>query len=651
VSKVPDGSCGSSIDYYSLNVGSSTAKTLNNTYTIAPIYEVQIVRIAAPSLSNELFFTTEDATGYFTLSYDGTSTQPISSHASSTDLRDALEALPSIETLSISRSLSLEQLTGTVSATPGSSTLSCSSICDFSELREGDIVSVNSLWFKVSLGYSFANTPNQIPLALYNDSSIVTFYNGPLLSIAPIFRWARGFEWTITFLSVSTTASDGTPIVLPLSSSQAELNPIDSSISIRPQDCVNCFYINQLTVWNLYYLQLRAHNVNGFGPFALTTGTPKEVPGPPTSVIADVVSGTQIELFFGPPAGYNSDIIQYTVQWDTNDSFSNVYAGGASCASSGYGQCQLSGITIAGNPPFDYLVNYLTIDTLYYLRVSAANSVSPPMENFPTENVRWSAVVSVVTANQVPQVPRIVTVVSSGLTSLQVYFFAPTGDGGLPIISYTISWDASPLFTDPSTYGQVTISVNDISVLNTQTGQLIYQIQGLVTGTYYWVQVTATNSVGDSIPGVASGSAQPGGKPNAPDTVAIALLAMGTAPITRVSVMWSPPSGLYADGGSSITGYLIEWWTSASVDRVQLIQYRTKTYPLAQIGQFTLTFSPNPDVKLTSNPIPWTVSAANFRSELLDMGYSSYLNFTQLYIGDVSVSQSIIPSKGYQWTM
>ena len=647
-SEVQVGNCGAPVDYYSLDVGSAGSYT-NTSYTIVPSYNIQIVRIAAPSLAHEVYYTDEDATGFFQLGYNNHYTAPISSHASETAIRDALERLPDIQTVSVKRSLSVMPLEATVRANPGDYNLVCDGICHLERLREGDVIFVNNLWFKVATGFVLVDphSATKIPLALYNDSSITTFYNGAPINNEPVFIWARGFEYTIHFLAVSTVDAQGKNVVLPLDSPKHGLNPTDATVSVRHQDCNDCFLVPNLIVWRRYFLRLRGHNRNGLGAYASTTGTPKEVPGPPTDVSLQVITGTDLRLLFSPPAGYNSDIIAYIVQWDRDDQFTQVYgAGGASCTTIEYGQCTVTGAAIASSPPFNYLIQRLLLHNIYYVRVSAINSVSPRMDLFPRENVKWSAVVHAYTDYQAPSIPLGPNVITSGLTSLQVFFVPPLFNGGIPITNYTITWDSSPNFDNAATFGSVIIPVDQLEVLNIHTNQRIYEIHNLVTGVYYWVRVMASNSIGDSIVAVTPTSAQPGGKPQAPSSALVSTLRASDNKITTATLNWLPPYGVHSDGGVPITGYLIEWWTDRSIPDVQLVQYRSKNYPVAQLGQFTLTFSNVPNKLEITNAMSWKVSPYNVRSELLNMGWNTTGG---ALLGDISVEKSNILNKGYQW--
>jgi len=413
-SEVVVGSCGAPVDYYSIEVGDSLGNVAQ-IVTVAADYATQFVRIEAPSLFGSLYFVGEDVTGYFKLSYGAHVTGPISAHAGEQDVRDALEALPLVNTVSVVRSYSAQLLDATVTAIPGAQFLPIVPSVG-ADLLAGELIRVGGDWYRVAYSYDGVGA---LPLAKANDSSIVTFYDGAE-GVTEIFRWARGFEWAVTFLSVEGD-------VMPLESPKHGINPLDAALSIRPADCLDCAFVSGLSPLTTYYLNIRAHNPKGFGVYQMVSGVPKEIPGAPNAISATSLSGTQLEVFFSPPSGVISDITQYTVQWDVSENFTDVTTLTPSCATAGYGSCELTGATISVVPPFQYLINFLTEGTRYYVRVAARNSVSLSNTIDTEDPTRWSEVVSAITANQAPSAPVAVSSSVSGPTSLQVLIAPPQG--------------------------------------------------------------------------------------------------------------------------------------------------------------------------------------------------------------------------------
>ena len=170
----------------------------------------------------------------------------------------------------------------------------------------------------------------------------------------PLYRWARGYEWTVIFLSVD---GGDNAVVRALSSPKHSLNPPTASVAIRPADCLGCFYIDSLIAGNQYVIDIGAINSDGQGTSASITATPSEIPGPPSSVLAVILSGIQVEVFFSPPSGNALGITAYTVSWDTVPDFTHSISSTASCSSDGYGTCTVSGVALSGIPPYAYVIS------------------------------------------------------------------------------------------------------------------------------------------------------------------------------------------------------------------------------------------------------------------------------------------------------
>jgi len=638
-SQVPLGECGSNVDLYELKVG-QTQSSATQTLNFAPDYTVQRVRLAAQSLFDNSYFTGVATSGYFQLTYNGETTGPISAVATASDLRLALEALTGINTVKVERSFSYTSLAGTVQAVPGLQYLTCLDSCGFPSLFPGELISVGGGWYKVAQSYS--SDPKKLPLALMNDSSVITSYSGLTSNSATIARWARGYEWTVSFLSVST------PSVVPLGSMKHGLNPVDSAVSIRPKDCVSCLYINGLTSFSQNFLTLRARNSIGFGNGGMVIGVSKEIPQSPSSVRVESVSGSQMTTFFAPPSSGlgTADITSYTVQWDTNEFFTSMNLN-PSCSTSGYGSCDISGSSIQVNPPFQYLIQQLSTGTKYYVRVAARNSVSAQQASSNVDFTKWSGTVNGVPNDRAPSAPIAVVATLSGKQSVQVLTTVPISTGGQPITAYKFEWDSAVSFASTS-YSTVTIPVSQLNALFIG-GPLVYEISPLTTGATYNIRVSAVNIKGTGPYTLTTAGVTLAGKPLAPSAVTLSMATAQSTPITSVNVSWTAPSGPMATGGSPVTGYLIEWWDGTSLPEIQIIRFTAA--PGSPSGTFSLKFQPNPT--LTAPPSTSSLSfdehAIDIRSELMNIAYDA--NSATPLIGDVRVTGTNLLGKGYQWTV
>merc|ERR1711968_212861 len=105
------------------------------------------------------------------------------------------------------------------------------------------------------------------------------------------------------------------------------------------------------------------------GPEIETIGVPKEIPGSPTFVSLKSFSGTELMLSYSPPStGGLNDINRYTIEWDTDVNFKNAKSNVANCFTAGFGRCEITGASIAGQAPYKSLLSQLQISTKYYAR-------------------------------------------------------------------------------------------------------------------------------------------------------------------------------------------------------------------------------------------------------------------------------------------
>ncbi|NCY03712.1 MAG: fibronectin type III domain-containing protein, partial [Planctomycetia bacterium] len=140
-----------------------------------------------------------------------------------------------------------------------------------------------------------------------------------------------------------------------------------------------------------------------------------------------------------------------------------------------------------------------------------------------------------------PGIPSAV-VGMAGNAQVSLAWTAPSTTGGAAITDYVVEYK--------TTAAAVWTTFNDgVSSLTTAT------VTGLSNGTSYLFRVSAKNVAGT---GAASEqvSATPATVPGAPLGVIV------TADRARALVTWSAPS---FDGGSPITGYLVEWFVNGSL--------------------------------------------------------------------------------------
>jgi hypothetical protein len=644
-SQGPSAGCGAPVETYSVELGTSQSSS-SVVLPLTPNYRKQRVRVSAP-MKNLFYFDDRDAVGTFQLSYNGATTGNINAHGGVTDVREALESLPDVTTVDVSRAYGAEELYYKVSVAKGATSLTCAAgyVCDFN-LPAGELIRVGGLWYSVK--YTHAYPATSLALAEVGDSSTATSYQGTTGTSLPLYRWSRGYEWTITFLETADGA------VAPLSSPGHKLHPVGSELSILSDDCNDCAYVTGLSPWTNYFLKARSRNVHGYSTFSTAVASPKEVPSAPAHVSAVSVSGTEIQVTFAPPAGNSNDVTQYTVEWDTNAAFSNMASTSLTC-SGAYGQCQVTGAALTGAPPFKYLIQGLSTANKYYVRVAARNSISIS-SGMTAANTRWSGVVSATTSDQAPSAPVLVESQTAGPTQMQVRITQPLSTGGSAITNYYIEWSASSSFQDPSTKGAANVTVGSLVSLSSTVK--VYEVTGLTSGKTYWVRVSAQNAIGTGATTAASSGQLIAGKPAIPATATLVTATEQTTPITTATASWSVPS---SDGGSPITGYTVEWWEDGAVPEVQVVSFTSATYfnPVtaytSSYHPFKLTYAPSTTTKHSTADLPFSIDAYNVRAALINLGQTDSSNtptfdFKDL-VGDVSVSRSYLTNAGYAWTV
>ncbi len=354
-------------------------------------------------------------------------------------------------------------------------------------------------------------------------------------------------------------------------------------------------------------------------PAYATTGTITSAPGVPTGLTATASGPTAINLAWTAPSGSNRcNISGYEIEWsaDGNDPWTDVIANTMSTAttytdaglsaattrhyrvkainSAGTGSASTSDDATTGAAvrptapqnlvatPSGRTVINLTWDlpsstggsaiTGYRVQVSTDggtnyNDVSPAHSGttrtysdtgLDPNTTRHYRVYASTTAGESaqpsntddattamrmnPGAPTGVTVTASGRTILLVSWTAPADDGGRAITGYKIE-----VSTDGTSYIE--------EVANTMSTATSYVDRGLSAGSTRHYRVSAISSQG-------TGSASTAGMGT---TVASSVMAVPSDPTglaatpsgrTLIQLSWTAPSD---NGGSSVTGYQIEW--------------------------------------------------------------------------------------------
>ncbi len=170
----------------------------------------------------------------------------------------------------------------------------------------------------------------------------------------------------------------------------------------------------------------------------------------------------------------------------------------------------------------------------YYGRVSARNSEG---YSLPLSALESKAPIVI------PGAPTGVTLDVISATELRVLFGSPSDNGGDTITEYLIEWSKTSDFQD---------SLSSRLSYLAGGSPFFKNIDGLVTGTRYYVRVMAKNSQGYGISQMSTpASLNPHQRPSPPTNV-----KLGITSDTMLTVGWKPPLSV---GGDSISKYRIEW--------------------------------------------------------------------------------------------
>ena len=281
--------------------------------------------------------------------------------------------------------------------------------------------------------------------------------------------------------------------------------------------------ITGLTNGTLYDVRVHAVNSEGGGPWDTDLGTPEAaatvtVPGAPT--IGSVTSGDgTLTLNWSAPANTGgAQITSYDVEYQLTSAADSAW----------------TAVTRSGTATTQ-VISGLTNGSEYDVRVRAVNSEG----DGPWATSSGTPAVPVT----VPGAPTIGSV-TIGNGTLTLSWTAPANTGGAQITSYDVQYKLTS--ADTSAWTAVLRS----GTVTTQA------ISSLTNGSAYDVRVRAVNSEGGG--NWATDSGTPAAPTTVPGAPTIDSITSGNG---RLTVNWRPP---VSDGGSAITGYLVEWKLSTA---------------------------------------------------------------------------------------
>lgn len=270
------------------------------------------------------------------------------------------------------------------------------------------------------------------------------------------------------------------------------------------------------------------------GP-AVDTGSAPIVLGS-SAMEAAVAPGTPTGVSAAPIAGATSIAVTWAAL--TSLGSGDIYGYVATASASLMNTSPVGTCFIQSASATSCTIEGLKPGTEYFVDVAAFNSVG----NSPASSPRVKVITP--TLLKAPGAPTAITAApnATSASSIAVTWAAPTSDGGSPITGYTASASTAPTSTSPDGTCK-TASASATSCV----------IEGLKPGTDYFVDVAATNPVGNSSassPRVKATTPTLQRVPGAPTAVTAA--PERSILSTTIKVSWGMPTG---DGGSPITGY------------------------------------------------------------------------------------------------
>jgi len=251
-------------------------------------------------------------------------------------------------------------------------------------------------------------------------------------------------------------------------------------------------------------------------PFYAEGQTSPTVPAKPT-LTATVISSSQVNLSWTIPSNGGSSITGYKIEYKIIPADYSLL------------------VQINGNSTTTYSHTGLQSDKYYVYRIFAINSVGTSEAS--SEAIGHTQQPQ----NIVPNPPTVLNVKAVSPTKINLFWNAPSNNGGPLVSGYKIEEKAGP--------GSYSIVVANTGNTNTS-----YSRTGLTTGTTYTYRVSAINSVGtgptsnedSDTPTTSSAATVPTPPAN--------LTAMKVSQ-TQINLAWVAPSD---NGGELVSGYKIE---------------------------------------------------------------------------------------------
>ena len=179
-------SCGNPVKRILLEISKDIqlSEKINEKYLI-PDFSIQYIQLRSMSFFKENY-QEPSISGVFSLEYNGVTTGDLPVTSLASEIRDALEQLPAVKTVSVSKDFSSYPLVGAcVDLEIGSSLVRCSEscVCNFRSngVQGNDLIKIANEWFRVHSTYDSSEV--QFNLSSIENSLVWMQYSGNFLLV------------------------------------------------------------------------------------------------------------------------------------------------------------------------------------------------------------------------------------------------------------------------------------------------------------------------------------------------------------------------------------------------------------------------------------------------------------------------------------
>jgi len=418
-----------------------------------PRHEVQVVRLHGA----------RGTRGTFVLDYAGARTSPLDHDVGEDDLELALEALPQVRDVQVTRTTTTSNSNGTTLGHEWAVTFLTEAPTVHGQRLRLDTSGVRGVSVEAAVGFDLTpGLPGYAGTVVLNVTQRrrrVEVLGGQAAALAPgqhiridgeIYLIAtvgagntsvvldRNFEGTGTSGRVSgCTFGTAVPGSLPGSLRSSSVLPFDAGRVSK-----GSYTLSDLHVGVPYAMRVSPRNEQGYAVPTVSTpvalAPPRQKPDVPRDVTLLQDSDSSLRLLFrGPESDGGVAVTRYRIEWDPSPHFNSgddglvlgsyhkVLAGGG------------AGTAACGETsPCEYVISGLTRGTPFYVRVFAYNAMGYSVAG--AESSPRAA-----TPCTFASPPGDVLVLPTSSSSLRVEFPSSSDDGGCRVTHYKVEWDAA----------------------------------------------------------------------------------------------------------------------------------------------------------------------------------------------------------------